>query len=210
MKVLLCCLPALSAAIEKSDAVQIHTPLHVICFAFSFPLWKFGFCSLSPVFFALFCFKKFINFLKIFTYFFAVLGLCFCMGFFSSFRAKGLFSNCEVQASRCNGVSCCGAWALGCSGFSSCGTWAQLLWGTWDLSRAGIKPCLLHWQVDSLPLSHQGNPVFLNVRRVCFVVGLKFPLSLSSLSSSHATNSLFSQVLLFSSTILLQVYVFLY
>ena len=69
LNVLLCCLPALSAAIEKSDVVQIHTPLHMICFAFSFPLWKFGFCSLSPVFFALFCFKKFINFLKIFTYF---------------------------------------------------------------------------------------------------------------------------------------------
>ena len=90
-----------------------------------------------------------------------MLGLCFCVGF---------FSNCGVQASHCNGVSCCGAWALGCSGFSSCGMWAQLLWGMWDLSRAGIKPCLLHWQVDSLPLSHQGNPVFLNIRRVCFVV----------------------------------------
>ena len=23
----------------------------------------------------------------------------------------------------------------------------------------GSSPCLLHWQVDSLPLSHQGNPV---------------------------------------------------
>ena len=24
----------------------------------------------------------------------------------------------------------------------------------------GSNPCLLHWQADSLPLSHQGSPVF--------------------------------------------------
>ena len=23
----------------------------------------------------------------------------------------------------------------------------------------GWNPCLLHWQVDSLPLSHQGSPI---------------------------------------------------
>ena len=27
-----------------------------------------------------------------------------------------------------------------------------------DLPDQGIEPCLLHWQADSLPLSHQGNP----------------------------------------------------
>ena len=27
-----------------------------------------------------------------------------------------------------------------------------------DLSDPGIDPCLLHWQADSLPLSHQGSP----------------------------------------------------
>ena len=30
-----------------------------------------------------------------------------------------------------------------------------MLYSTWDLLRPGIKPCLLHWQVDSSPLSHQ-------------------------------------------------------
>ena len=25
----------------------------------------------------------------------------------------------------------------------------------------GLNPCLLHWQLDSLPLSHQGNPKYL-------------------------------------------------
>ena len=27
-----------------------------------------------------------------------------------------------------------------------------------DLSNPGIKSCLLHWQADSLPLSHLGSP----------------------------------------------------
>ena len=27
-----------------------------------------------------------------------------------------------------------------------------------DLPDPGLKPCLLHWQVDSLPLSHLGSP----------------------------------------------------
>ena len=27
-----------------------------------------------------------------------------------------------------------------------------------DLPNPGIKPEILHWQVDSLPLSHQGSP----------------------------------------------------
>ena len=34
----------------------------------------------------------------------------------------------------------------------------------------GLNPCLLHWQVDSLPLSHQGSPAnaFLNLRFICW------------------------------------------
>ena len=28
----------------------------------------------------------------------------------------------------------------------------------WDLSRPGIEPVSLRWQVDSLPLNHQGSP----------------------------------------------------
>ena len=42
-------------------------------------------------------------------------------------------------------------------GFCGSGPWAQLLPGMWDLLGSGIDPCLLHWQVDSSPLSHQGK-----------------------------------------------------
>ena len=42
---------------------------------------------------------------------------------------------------------------------NSCGPWAQLLHGTWDLSNSGTGLCLLHCQVDCLPLSHQGSPL---------------------------------------------------
>ena len=28
----------------------------------------------------------------------------------------------------------------------------------WELPRPGMELCLLHWQADSLPLSHQGSP----------------------------------------------------
>ena len=60
--------------------------------------------------------------------------------------------------------------------FSSCGDWsllllqsmgsaaqAQLLWSTglvapWIFPDQGSNLCLLHWQVNSLPLSHQGSP----------------------------------------------------
>ena len=27
----------------------------------------------------------------------------------------------------------------------------------------GLNPCLLHWQADSLPLSHQGSPYKIEV-----------------------------------------------
>ena len=42
---------------------------------------------------------------------------------------------------------------------SSCVLWAKLLHGMWDLPGPGLNPCLLHWQVDSLPLSQQGSPL---------------------------------------------------
>ena len=71
--------------------------------------------------------------------------------------------------------------ALGCTGFSSSGTWVQEFWflgsraqtgsivvhGLTCPEACGIFPdlglnlCLLHWQADSLPWSHQGSPAFL-------------------------------------------------
>ena len=83
------------------------------------------------------------------------------------------------------GFSCCGAQALGHLGFSSCSSGAQQLWFLSPRAQAqqlrcmvsytkayGIIPdqgsnlCLLHWQVDSLLLSHQGSPI-LSIFKAC-------------------------------------------
>jgi len=32
---------------------------------------------------------------------------------------------------------------------------------SWIFLDQGLNPCPLHWQVDSLPLSHQGSPLML-------------------------------------------------
>ena len=85
----------------------------------------------------------------------------------SSCREWGLLCSCGAWPSHCSGFPC-GAQAPGRTGFSSCasgapelrlsscGAQAYLLHGTWRLPRSGIKP-VYHWQVDSLPLNHQGN-----------------------------------------------------
>ena len=183
-----------------------------------------------------------------FIYLLTVLGLCCCVGFFSSCGEWGLLSSCGAWTSHCSDFSCYGAWALGhvgsggvapglstcgswpleyrlsscgswawqlwllgsvlvAPGLSTCGSWAQQLWllgsvlvapglstyGSWAqylwlLGSAvvapglqsigsvvlahglsypgeygifpdpGSNPCPLHWQVDSDPLYHQGNP----------------------------------------------------
>ena len=48
-----------------------------------------------------------------------------------------------------------------------------LLLGMWDLPGSGIKPLLLHWQVDSLPLSHQGSSHRKLYLLLSFTVNLK-------------------------------------
>ena len=70
-----------------------------------------------------------------------------------------------LSSGHCHDSSCCGVWAVGVQasvavacGLSSCGTQASLLPGMWDFPGPGIKPCFLHWQVDSLPVSHHGSP----------------------------------------------------
>ena len=81
-------------------------------------------------------------------------------------------------------VAVCGfliavASALGHVGFSSCGT--QALAGSVDVVDGlrcfvacgifldrGSNLCLLHWQADSLPLSHQGSPrIILDLLENC-------------------------------------------
>ena len=37
---------------------------------------------------------------------------------------------------------------------------AQLPCGTQGLPGLGVGPCLLHWQVDSYPVDHQGSPPY--------------------------------------------------
>lgn len=49
LKVLLYCLPALSAAVEKLDTILIHTSLYVIWFLFFSFCGSFRFSSLTPV-----------------------------------------------------------------------------------------------------------------------------------------------------------------
>ena len=91
----------------------------------------------------------------------------------------GLLSSCSTQASHCCGFSRCRAGALGHSGFSSCGRQAQQLCLLGSRTQAqqlchtglscstgyeifpaqGWNLCLLRWQVDSLPRSHQGSPL---------------------------------------------------
>ena len=81
----------------------------------------------------------------------------------------GLLSSCGARASHHGGFSCCRAWALGHTGFSSATPGLQNTGSVvvaYRLSSAacgifpdqGSNPCLLHWQVYSLPLSQQGNP----------------------------------------------------
>ena len=82
-----------------------------------------------------------------------------------------------AQASNCSGFFCCRAWALGRTGFSRCLSRAL----GHRLSRVGGLSCPvacgvfpdqgsnswpLQWQMDSWPLSHQGNPcIFLDPKR---------------------------------------------
>ena len=100
-----------------------------------------------------------------------MLDLCCCAWAFSNWDDQGLLSGCDVQASHCGGFSRCGTQALMWAGFSSCGSWTlehklivvvdkficSVACGI--LSDQGSNPCLLHWQADSLPLSHQGSPI---------------------------------------------------
>ena len=93
---------------------------------------------------------------KIFTIFiFGFAGSLLLCGLFSSCGRQGLLSHWSAWASHCGGFSCCGAWALEYR-LNSCGTWAysySLVCGIF--LDQGWNLCLLHWQADSLPLSHQ-------------------------------------------------------
>ena len=55
-------------------------------------------------------------------------------------------------------------WTIACQaplsmGFSRQEYWSGLPFPPGDLPYLGVKPCLLHWQADSLPLNHLGSPI---------------------------------------------------
>ena len=113
----------------------------------------------------------------LFIYLLAVLDLHCCVGF-SLVGVSGGLSSCSAWASQFRGFSCCRAQALGtwaiavaarglniCGSqalehrLSGCGVWALVApqhVGTF--LDQGSNICLLLWQADSLPLSHQGSP----------------------------------------------------
>ena len=53
----------------------------------------------------------------------------------------------------------------------------------------GSNPCLLHWQVDSLPLSHQGSPIILFLINYIFLCLTKLPTFYPHVDSSLAKHS---------------------
>ena len=101
----------------------------------------------------------------------AVLGPCCCPRAFSGCGKWALLSSYSGRASHLSSFSRCGAQALGHASFSSCSSQNLVLVHRFSCSVAygifldkGSNPCLLHWQKDSLPLIHQGDPTlcFLN------------------------------------------------
>ena len=76
---------------------------------------------------------------------------------FSSYGDGGLLARCGAQTSHCGGFSGRGPQVLGTGSVVTAP-------GLGDSVACGIFPdpgsnlCLLHWQVDSLPLSQQGSP----------------------------------------------------
>ena len=101
-----------------------------------------------------------IDSFNLFTCFLVALDLHCCMRAFSNCGKWGLLSSCGAGLPKCRGFSCCGTWALehklivvanglSCSG--ACGTFLD----------QGLNPCLLHWQANSIPLSHQGSLIWV-------------------------------------------------
>ena len=89
-------------------------------------------------------------------------------GLFSICGELGLLSICGGQASHCGGFSYCGAKALGAWGSVVVVPGLYRLTGSIVVAHRlscpvacrifldrGLNLCLLHWQADSLPLSHQ-------------------------------------------------------
>ena len=141
------------------------------CQVWSHPrvITELSFRSFSSVFF------DYLNFTNYFIYFLIVLFIYFqlslvfaAVGFFSSSSKWGLLSSCYILASHCGGFR-------GLQGERASVVAAPRLQNTGSVAVAhrlrcfstrGIFPdqgsnlCFLNWQVDFLPLNHQGSPFF--------------------------------------------------
>ena len=76
--------------------------------------------------------------------FLAVLGLHYGLRTFSSCSESGLLCSCDAQASHRGGL----LWWPGFTCSMACRIFPDQI----------LNLCLLHWQVDSYPLYHQGSP----------------------------------------------------
>ena len=83
-------------------------------------------------------------------------------GLFSSCGEQGLLSSCGAWASHCGGFSFCRAWTLGHK-LSSCGAGVSCSLACGIFLDQGSNPCLMHWQVDYLPLSQGTTPKMIHI-----------------------------------------------
>ena len=92
------------------------------------------------------------------TCLFSILFICL-FGCAGSSLLSGLFSSCGERGllSRFSDFSCCRSWALHARASAAVVHRLSCLPACGIFQDQGSKPCLLHWQVDSLPLSHQGS-----------------------------------------------------
>ena len=92
-----------------------------------------------------------------------MLSLCCCAWAFSTYTERGILSSCDAPASHLQwllllwsgGSRVVVVKGLGCS--TACGIFLD----------QGSNLCLLHWQENSLPRSHQGSPQLILVEMTC-------------------------------------------
>lgn len=108
-------------------------------------------------------------------------------------ESKGYFLFAVCRLLTAVRFSCSRALTPGQAGFSSCSQ-ALALWLSTYGARPlvaprsatcgffpdrGLNPCLLHWQVDSLPRNHQGSPL-LTLTQDCHIINEQLQSSLNS------------------------------
>ena len=97
----------------------------------------------------------------------AALGLHCCLLAFSGCSEQGLLLSHGARASRCRAQALGRAGSVAVAHGLSCSASHEIF------SDQGSNPCLLHWQVGSLPLSHQRSPILLFFKIYFIVVDLQ-------------------------------------